>query len=388
MIASRYRLFLSIGLATVPLVIMGVGFASPALAVAPLGWLLAVTVPLWLALLLQAFTSAPSTTVVEALCQPLHAFNAGMDVTQRAKAFPVAWAAPLRDAINQMLAGLNGNIASDFQLAKQAEVRANDMVSTAAQLQETVSLQHQAANTLASTATQLGHAIQAAAQQSVSSCQLAEHAGSLAQTGSVTIAQTIADIRDISLSVASAAEQIRQLEAQSERVSQVVQVIREVADQTNLLALNAAIEAARAGEQGRGFAVVADEVRKLAERTASSTTEIATTIQAMRSRAEAAVKDMGVAEKRVSAGVSRADDADQAIQQIQSSSLQIVEEIRMVTGRLNAQQSASEEMDQHLSGLMQLATQADDSANILANGATEMQKLASEQVGVLTQYRF
>ncbi len=145
------------------------------------------------------------------------------------------------------------------------------------------------------------------------------------------------DINEIAGSVDQASTSIRELGTQSERISSVVAVIREVADQTNLLALNAAIEAARAGEQGRGFAVVADEVRKLAERTAMSTREISEMVESVRSGARAAVERMELAVVRVSAGVERAEGASTSIREIGAASRNAVGMVSEITDAIREQ---------------------------------------------------
>ncbi len=138
----------------------------------------------------------------------------------------------------------------------------------------------------------------------------------VANKGNEVVAETINTMKEISEEVKHSADEIKQLGESSKTVGEVIQVIEDIADQTNLLALNAAIEAARAGEQGRGFAVVADEVRKLAERTTLATAEIGKIIKDIQTSTVTAVKMMDQNVKKVEAGTASTDSADRALDDI------------------------------------------------------------------------
>ena len=138
----------------------------------------------------------------------------------------------------------------------------------------------------------------------------------IAREGGRTVRQTVDGIGEIRTTVMETAVKIKELEVHTRKVAEIVQVISEIADQTNLLALNAAIEAARAGEHGKGFAVVADEVRKLAERSASSAEEIAELIRAMQSGMDEAVSAMDLGTDRVERGTDLAQKAGEALESI------------------------------------------------------------------------
>ncbi len=145
-----------------------------------------------------------------------------------------------------------------------------------------------------------------------------------ADHGTQTVTQTVAVVNEIASELTTVAEQIEGLNKQSEQISSIVQVIRSIADQTNLLALNAAIEAARAGEQGRGFAVVADEVRQLASRTSQATQEINSVVQQNNQLTRMAVSSMSSTRDRARDSVILVNQAGEVIQEIRNESQRVV----------------------------------------------------------------
>ena len=181
--------------------------------------------------------------------------------------------------------------------------------------------------------------------------------------------------------------QVEGLNASTEKIGSILNLIKEIADQTNLLALNAAIEAARAGEQGRGFAVVADEVRKLAERTTQSTQEIASTILEMQAGAQAAVHGIHAVVEKVDEGVSRAEQANEAIQEIGDGSRKTVDMVGDISDAIREQSMQIQHLQQH--GLYSSGNAEENSAAAQSTSDTagELAHLAQEMQQVVAQYR-
>ncbi|BBF85518.1 methyl-accepting chemotaxis protein [Aquitalea magnusonii] len=309
-----------------------------------------------------------------------------LDFTQRAKVQQQDEIGCTAEAFNHLLAVLQANLGSILQGAQQVAQASALMSDTAGQVSCASSEQSQAAASMAATIEEMTVSINHIASRAQEANAQSGNAGQLLAECSDIVGQTITDIREIATMVETASASIRALEDDSGKVSMVVMVIRDIADQTNLLALNAAIEAARAGEQGRGFAVVADEVRKLAERTARSTQEIATTIDTMITRAQQAFEQMQSAEQRVSSGVARADLADHAIKQIGTASAAAGNLVDEISAAISQQGVASDNIAGEVERSAQMAEQANAAAQTTADTASHLAQLAEKQIATLQAY--
>ena len=266
------------------------------------------------------------------------------------------------------------------------EIQTNaDMVTSAAK-KMTIAAENVAGSSQQQSASSLE--IAAAMEQSTVSINLMSDSANRAQTisgdsellmneTSGVVSEAVNRIAKIATVVEQASQTVRTLGQESENVSKIVLVIKEVADQTNLLALNAAIEAARAGEQGRGFAVVADEVRKLAERTTQSTQEITTMISSMQSSARDAVTCIEDAVANVNEGVILTKRVGESVSRLGASSHEVKGVIIDVSSALREQNAASNEIARNVEQIAQTGERNSGAVGAVAKAATELQQLAN-----------
>ena len=324
---------------------------------------------------------------LDAIRDAVARIDATLDFKARAQILRMDEIGQTATAFNHLLERLQGNLKTLLQGAAAVADVSRELAQTSTQVSASASAQSESTASMAATVEQLTVSINHVGNQAQASLDEASEGEKLVQEGTDIIGQTIHDIREISSTVKSAAEGIRELEAYSAQVSSVVQTIGDIADQTNLLALNAAIEAARAGEMGRGFAVVADEVRKLAERTSHSTREIAETIAAMRQQSEQATRRMEDAEQLVENGVARADSADQAIRRIGALAASTAQHTGLISSAIQEQGGASNDIAVQIERVAQMTEEASAAAQMSADSAGRLDQLARQQAEVLRQYQ-
>jgi len=248
-------------------------------------------------------------------------------------------------------------------------------------------LQADFAAALASAIEQLSASIDQISQHAGDAHALSAQARERSTEGERVINAVSGEIEGVAFAVETTTQTVRQLERFSAEIGKVVQVIREVADQTNLLALNAAIEAARAGEQGRGFAVVADEVRKLAERTANSTLEITRMIEKVQKGTASVSGDMAASIQRVQDSVHSARAAGESIGEIAASSGAALAAVDGITLGLGEQAVAAREIAQRVDNI---AAHSDENAALAAGirqASGNMAKLAEELRHLTARFR-
>ena len=295
--------------------------------------------------------------------------------------------AELMGALKTMNEGLRELIRGVLDESAKVSDASTELNQAARQVAESSAQQSESASSMAAAVEQVTVSIDQVAQNAREAHRISTQSDELSNKGGEVIHDTIGEMGRIADSVNQSAEVIRQLETQSDQISGVVQVIREVAEQTNLLALNAAIEAARAGEQGRGFAVVADEVRKLAERTAASTQEIGQMIAAIQSGTRNAVATMEAGAARAKEGVALADRARESIGQIREGAQRVVSTVGDITDALKEQSAASNELAKSVEQIAQMAERNSAAIGQTAGTAQELKGRAEGLRATVSRFR-
>jgi len=295
--------------------------------------------------------------------------------------------ARLLGALHGMQQSLKGTIQrivdSSMQLASAAEeLNAVTENSTKVLLQ-----QNQEIEQAATAVNEMTAAVDEVAGNATATSEASRDADRTAGHGRQQVDQTITSINDVANSAGETVEQVTQLAERVRGISSVLDVIRAIADQTNLLALNAAIEAARAGEAGRGFAVVADEVRALAHRTQQSTQEIEQMIVGTQQGTDQAMSSMQISNRRAQETLTIARSAGEALQQITEAFSQITERNLVIASASEEQAQVAREVDRNLVNIRDLAMQTSAGAHQTNTASQELARLAVDLNGLVTRFK-
>ncbi|GFM72062.1 methyl-accepting chemotaxis protein [Pseudomonas cichorii] len=250
-----------------------------------------------------------------------------------------------------------------------------------------VQRQNDEINQAATAINQMSAAVEEVARNAVLASTAAQDSSKSAENGRNRVNETVSAINELHESVSTTAVEIDGLAVEVQSISGVLDVIRGIADQTNLLALNAAIEAARAGEAGRGFAVVADEVRALAHRTQQSTAEIEKMISSIQGGASKAVSAMGQSNERARASLEVAQAAGHALAEITAAIVQINERNTSIASATEQQAQVAREVDRNLTSIRDLSTQNATGANQTSAASSELSQLAVGLNQLVLQFR-
>ena len=278
--------------------------------------------------------------------------------------------------LNRMKNSLRCVMLSIASTAENVSGSSREIAATASQAAGSAENQKQQVGQIATTMQQMAATVREVSQHSNTAARSAKSAAESAREGGKIVEDVLARMRGIAQIASESAAKIEQLGARSEEIGRIVGVIDEIAEQTNLLALNAAIEAARAGEQGRGFAVVAGEVRRLAERTAAATQEIAAVIQNVQTITEDAVRQMRSGTSAVEQGVEATGKAGESIERIICEADTVGTMVTQIASSATQQAAATEQVTASMSHINELAIESADGSQLSARACEQLFDLA------------
>src|SRR5580658_8679640 len=290
-------------------------------------------------------------------------------------------------ALNRTIATFRSMIATIRQSAEQVASASEEISSGAGQTADSAQRQADQTHQAATAMQEMTATVQQISDHSQKAADTSRGAAEAAQRGGQVVEATLSSMRNIAAATTKTAALVSELGKSSQQIGKIVAVIDDIADQTNLLALNAAIEAARAGEQGRGFAVVADEVRKLAERTTKATKEIATMIESIQTETKHAVEAMEEGNREVQVGVEKTSNSGAALQEIIKMSEQVGDMISQIATAATEQSATTEQINANVTQISSANEQSSAAAAQTAKACTDLSGLAFDLQKVVSQFK-
>jgi methyl-accepting chemotaxis protein len=286
------------------------------------------------------------------------------------------FAETLSDLLLQLTDSIQNTASAAHEISSTAESLAAASQEQSAQADEVAN----AVEAMSRTITENAMSASRTADVATKNSQMASESGKVVEL-------TVNKMKDIAVVVKNSATNIEQLGESSKQIGEIISVIDDIADQTNLLALNAAIEAARAGEQGRGFAVVADEVRKLAERTTEATKQIAKMIKGIQHETEQAVVAMNRGTIEVQSGIELADKAGDSLKQILTSTHEVLDMVNQIAAASEEQSATSEEISKNVIAISKVTADSTSRVEDVAKTADTLASMTEQLRNLIASFK-
>ncbi|MBQ4854520.1 type IV pili methyl-accepting chemotaxis transducer N-terminal domain-containing protein [Rhodanobacter sp. B2A1Ga4] len=284
----------------------------------------------------------------------------------------------IADSVNYAIDELRSLVTTINETSEQVSSSAQETQTTARHLANAAEQQAQQISTATSAINQIASSMDDVSKNSAESADVAERSVKIASHGAEVVRETISGMDSIRDQIQETSKRIKRLGESSQEIGSIVELINDIAEQTNILALNAAIQAASAGEAGRGFAVVADEVQRLAERSTSATKRIETLVQTIQSDTNEAVNSMEQTTAEVVAGARKAEDAGSALGDIERVSHDLSSLIQSISTAARQQSAAATDISVSMNAIQEITSQTSQGASQTADSIGTLAQLASD----------
>lgn len=284
----------------------------------------------------------------------------------------------IADSVNYAIDELRTLVTTINETSEQVSTSAQESQTTARHLADAAEQQAQQINTATGAINEIASSLDHVSKNSAESADVAERSVQIASRGAEVVRETISGMDSIRDQIQETSKRIKRLGESSQEIGSIVELINDIAEQTNILALNAAIQAASAGEAGRGFAVVADEVQRLAERSTSATKRIETLVQTIQSDTNEAVNSMEQTTAEVVAGARKAEDAGSALGDIERVSHDLSALIQNISSAARQQSAAATDISQSMNAIREITSQTSQGASRTADSIGTLAQLASD----------
>lgn len=331
-----------------------------------------------LGLVLSGWFANTISHPIEALAATMRHISTHRDLTRRSDIVRTDEIGDMAQSVNAMLTGFQSLVQKILQATVNVAAATEQLSNISATTEQGINTQRSETEQVATAMHEMVATVAEIARNTAEAASAAEETDQQAQSGKACIERTTRTLDELHSAMQSSSNIIEHLHQDSDKIGQVLEVISAIAEQTNLLALNAAIEAARAGEQGRGFAVVADEVRTLAARTQNSTEEINQIIAGLQSRAKQAVDSMQYSRNKTTQTIEQAEETRKTLEQITVAVNQITEMSLQIASAAEEQNSVAEEINRNIVAISDVSETNAEGSQQTASASEALARLGSD----------